>query len=81
MKREDQEYYEKQLDMFLHPGWAHFVGQVQGMIDATDTIKGVSAEDLKFRQGELSIMQWIVGWPEQLKKAYEDLQEESNADI
>jgi len=78
--KEDQAYYEQQFQMFLHPGWQHFLGQVQGMIDATDTIKGVSTEDLKYRQGELSIMNWIVGWPEQLKKAYEDLQE-PNADI
>lgn len=80
MNKEDQEYYERQLDMFLHPGWQYFVGQVQGMRDSLDTLSGVTRETLGNRQGQLEMVNWILGWPETLQKAYEELQKE-DADI
>lgn len=81
MNKELQEYYEQQLLMFLHPGWKHFASHIQGMVDATDTLAGVTKDTVEHKQGELAIMRWVLDWPEALKKAYEQLEEEPDADI
>lgn len=76
MSPEEQRYYETQLDMFISEGWRHFIGQIQEMRDAADHIKGLAVEDLPFKQGELSLMDWVLGWPEQVRRAYTELQDE-----
>ena len=76
MTRDEQRYYEEQLSMFLTAGWKHFASQVEGMRVSTDTIRGVEPEDVRFRQGELSIIEWVLGWPAMLKQAYEEREHE-----
>ena len=62
--------------MFVSDGWRHFIAQVVEMAEATDHISGVALEDMRFKQGELSMMSWVIGWPEQVKRAYEELENE-----
>lgn len=62
--------------MFVSEGWRHFIGQIQQMRDATDHIRGLERDELPFKQGELSLMDWVLAWPEQVKRAYEELQNE-----
>lgn len=76
MTPDEQKYYETQLDMFVSEGWKHFTAQIQQMRDATDHIKGLGRDELPFKQGELSLMDWVLGWPDQVKRAYEELQNE-----
>lgn len=74
MSPEEQKYYETQLDMFICEGWKHFAGQLQQMREAVDHIKNLEPDELRLKQGELSIIEWVLGWPEQVKRAYEELQ-------
>lgn len=74
MSPEEQKYYETQLDMIASEGWKHFSAQLQDMRDATDRIKGLELDELRFKQGELSIIEWALGWPDQLRRSYEELQ-------
>lgn len=76
MTPDEQKYYETQLDMFVSDGWKHFISQVVEMSEATNSIVNLAPEDLRFKQGELSIMSWIIGWPDQVRRTYEDLDNE-----
>lgn len=66
-------YYEAQFKMFESAGWRDFVKQYEDMEKATDTISGLTAETLRFRQGELSIIRHVVSWENVVRQAFESL--------
>ena len=77
MNRELQDYYENRFAMMAMPGWKDLVEDIQLMIDSTDTVGGVETiEQLHFRKGELSIMNWIKTLKESSAEVYEQLQED-----
>lgn len=80
MTNEDQRYYETQLDTFISEGWKHFVSQVNEMKQATDRIESIEPDELRYKQGELSMMNWILSWPAQVKTAYEQRLQEDDDD-
>lgn len=81
MNRELQDYYENRFAMMSTQGWKDLVEDIQAMIDATDRIGGLETEQqLHFKKGELSIMNWIKTLRESSTEVYEQLQvEEDNA--
>ena len=81
MKRELQDYYENRFSMMATPGWADLLEDIQIMIDATDTLGGIETEQqLHFRKGEMSIMNWIKTLRDSSTEVYEQLlEEEDNA--
>lgn len=80
MKRELQDYYENRFAMMATPGWKDLLEDLDLMISSTDTVKGIETEQqLQFRKGELSIMNWIKTLRESSTEVYEQLQEEDNA--
>ena len=81
MNRELQDYYENRFAMMSTQGWKDLVEDIQTMIDATDRIGGLETEQqLHFKKGELSIMNWIKTLRESSTEVYEQLQvEEDNA--
>lgn len=58
-----QKYYESRFEMFAHPAWKDLMEDVQNMMDATNTLSGVTPENVGFKQGEVSIMRWILTTP------------------
>jgi len=78
MAPELQKYYEARLDMMGSQGWKDLMEDVREMLKATDTLSGVTPENVRFKQGEISIMQWLLSLKEISEKAYEDLQNESS---
>mgnify|MGYP000459251683 CR=1 FL=1 len=77
MNRELQDYYENRFAMMATPGWNDLLEDIELMIKATDTIGGVeTTEQLHFRKGELSIMNWINTLRESSAEVYEQLQED-----
>jgi hypothetical protein len=81
MNRELQDYYENRFAMMSTQGWKDLVEDIQTMIDATDRIGGLETEQqLHFKKGELSIMNWIKTLRESSTEVYEQLLvEEDNA--
>lgn len=81
MKRELQDYYENRFAMMATKGWQELIEDLDIMIKSTDTLSGVETEqDLHFRKGELSIMNWIKTLKESSTEVYEQLlEEEENA--
>ena len=81
MKRELQDYYENRFSMMSTKGWNDLMEDIEIMIKATDTLQGVDSEQqLQFKKGELSIMNWLKSLRESSSEVYEQLsQEEDNA--
>lgn len=78
MDKELDNYYQHRFLMFLSEGWQDLIKDVQQMQESTNQLKGVEVENLRFKQGELSMMDWLLGLEEISKKAYEELQEDAN---
>jgi hypothetical protein len=78
MNRELQDYYENRFALMAMPGWNDLLEDLELMIKSTDTISGIDTEQqLHFRKGELSIMNWIKTLRESSAEVYEQLQEET----
>ena len=78
MNRELQDYYENRFAMMATPGWNDLLEDLEVMIKATNSLDGLTTEQqLHFRKGELSIMNWIKTLKESSAEVYEQLQEES----
>jgi len=76
MNRELQDYYENRFAMMATKGWADLLEDLQLMIDSTDRLSGVdTTEQLHFRKGEMSVMNWIKTLRESSTEVYEQLQE------
>ena len=77
MNRELQDYYENRFAMMSTKGWQDLLEDLELMITSTDTIGGLETiEQLHFRKGELSIMNWIKTLKESSTEVYEQLQED-----
>lgn len=77
MNRELMDYYENRFSMMAMPGWNDLLEDIELMIKSTDTIGGIeTTEQLHFRKGELSIMNWIRTLKESSTEVYEQLQED-----
>ena len=81
MNRELQDYYENRFAMMATQGWQDLLEDLELMITSTDTLGGIeTVEQLHFRKGEMSIMNWIKTLKESSTEVYEQLQqEEENA--
>lgn len=81
MNRELQDYYENRFAMMATQGWQDLLEDLELMITSTDTLGGIeTVEQLHFRKGEMSIMNWIKTLKESSTDVYEQLQqEEENA--
>ena len=73
MDLELQKYYESRFEMFAHPAWKDLMEDVQNMMDATNTLSGVTPENVGFKQGEVSIMRWILTLQKTTGESYKDL--------
>ncbi len=73
MTPELQRYYEDRLDMMSSKAWADLMEDVSAMLKATDTLSGATVDNLRFKQGEVSMMQWLLSLKEVSENAYEDL--------
>lgn len=79
MNRELQDYYENRFSMMTTKGWADLLEDLELMISSTDTLSGIETEQqLHFRKGEMSIMNWIKTLRESSTEVYEQLQQEED---
>jgi hypothetical protein len=78
MNKELQRYYENRFGMMATQGWTDLIEDIELMIKSTDTISGIeTTEQLHFRKGEMSIMNWLKTLRESSSEIYEQLQEDS----
>jgi hypothetical protein len=72
-----EKYYDARLAMFDTKGWADLLEDVKAMEKTVDTLDGVTPENVDFKQGELSIIKWILNLQQQTAETMEEL----NADV
>lgn len=78
MSPELQKYYENRFSMMGSDGWKDLVEDIDTMIASLNNISVIDGEkDLKFKQGELSILNWLKTLQEVSKRAYEELDEKN----
>lgn len=76
MEKTLQKYYENRLGMTSSEAWKDLMDDIQKMVDATDNLSGVTVDNLRFKQGEVSIMRWMLNLADTSDKAYEQLKED-----
>jgi len=78
MTPELQKYYEDRFSMMGSDGWKDLMEDIDTMILSLNNISVIEGEkDLKFKQGELSILNWLKTLHEVSKRAYEELDEKN----
>lgn len=77
MTPELQRYYEARLHMMGSEGWKDFMEDVQNMLNATNRLDGVTKETIDYKQGECSLLRWLLALKEVSEQAYEQLKEEN----
>lgn len=79
MNRELQDYYEERFSMCSSKGWKQLIEDVQLMKPEVESIKGATTlEQLHFKKGELSIINWILNLESASREVYDQLQEEAD---
>lgn len=71
-----QTYYEKRIAMMSDDAWKDLMDDVQTMLDATNRLDGVTPETLQYKQGEVSIMRWILALKEVSEQAFQQLKDD-----
>lgn len=71
-----QKYYENRLAMCSSDAWKDLMDDVMDMMAATNTLDGVTPENMRYKQGEVSIMRWILSLKEVSEQAYQQLKDE-----
>ena len=78
MSPELQKYSESRFSMMGRDGWKDLMEDIDTMISSLNNISVIEGEkDLKFKQGELSILNWLKTLHEVSKRAYEELDEKN----
>ena len=78
MDKELEKYYEAQLYMFTTSAWKDYVEDVTKMLEAADHVSGLTRDELGYRQGEVSMMKWIIGREADVHEAYKGLKTDAN---
>ena len=74
MNAELQRYYESRFEMLGTQGWKDLMDDIDEMLKATDRIGAITTIDqLHFRRGELSMMNWLKSLKDMSESAYEEL--------
>lgn len=77
MSPELAKYYENRLEMTSTEAWKDLMDDVEGMLEATNTLDGVTEDNLQFRKGEISLMRWLLNLRQISEGAYNQLKEEN----
>jgi hypothetical protein len=82
MNKELQDYYENRFTMMATQGWIDLLEDLEIMIEATNTLAGVDTEQqLHFKKGEMSILNWIKNLRDASAEVYDQLQQEQQQEL
>ena len=74
-----QKQYEDYFDLFSRPGWVLLMEDIDMMLEGIDSIDSINTiEDLKFTQGQMTILKRIRNLQVTMEAAYEDINEEAD---
>lgn len=77
--QELEKYYEETFSTMATPGWASFIEDMEKLKANINNIYMVKTEqELKFRQGQLDIIDLLLGRKAMCESVYEGIQNEKN---
>lgn len=77
MNEELRNWYEEQFTLFNTQGYKDLIEQMKEMQKNYENLRNLPSDDtLKFRQGQLDILDWIIGWQESVEQNFKELQNE-----
>lgn len=76
MTPEDNKYYEELFETFSTKGWEHITSKLNDILVAKDSIRSVPEGGLEFRQGELSMLAYLIDFEDAHKDMYDTISEE-----
>ena len=76
MDRQLREYYEERLTMCSSRGWYQLMEDIETMLKSTNTLDGVTKDNVDFKKGEVSIMRWMLALKEVSEEAFQQLKDE-----
>ena len=71
-----QRYYEERISMCSSEAWNDLMEDVETMLAATNTLDGVTKDNVDFKKGEVSIMRWMLSLKEVSEQAYQQLKDD-----
>ncbi len=71
-----QRYYEERISMCSSEAWKDLMEDVETMLAATNTLDGVTKDNVDFKKGEVSIMRWMLSLKEVSEQAYQQLKDD-----
>lgn len=80
MDDEIRKYYGDMFEMFASNGWRYLIDKIAEMMESTSNIDGVKTiDELRFKQGELSMMRYIFTLESVTRDDFERLNNEADA--
>lgn len=76
MTPELQKYYEERISMMSSVAWKQLMEDVENMLASTNTLDGVTPDNMRFKQGEVSMMRWMLALKEISEQAYDQLKKD-----
>lgn len=73
MDKELDVYYQNRFQMFATQGWKDLIEDISNMETSHNKLNGATVETLAYKQGELSMMQWLLNLEGVSQQSYEDL--------
>jgi hypothetical protein len=71
-----QRYYEERISMMSSDAWKDLMEDIETMLSATNVLDGVTADNMRYKQGEVSIMRWMLSLKEVSEQAYQQLKDD-----
>jgi len=76
MSPEDEKYYENYFDLFLTDGWKQFIEDLADSANSFDVRNIKTEADLKYVQGQLMVLDRMIGFADSMRTAYDDIKAE-----
>lgn len=77
MTPELQKWYEDQFSLFNCEGYTALIKQINDLRANYESLRNLqNEEDLRFRKGQLDILDWLASWQNSVEQNYKDLQSE-----
>lgn len=77
--KELERYYEARIEMMNGQAWKDFVEDVTAIAAKTADIHNINtAEQLYYKKGELSILEWVIQIEKVSRMAYDQLLQEDD---
>ena len=81
MAPEIEKYYETYFDLFSTDGWKQFIQDVSDNLNQYDVRTVENADDLRFKQGQLKVIDHVMNWETLIRNAYEEIANDASQDL